>query len=183
MADQDSWEASLSLLNALHTGASGLDAASHAIDVTSHNVANAMTDGYHRRSVQQSIAQPMRRGTLWIGSGAKVDAVLRSADHLLSTQIVSQTGVSTKASVLQQSLSVVEPWYDEDDVVTLLRPGGGGGGSKQEPVRVMRRAAQRGGHYPVGGDSDTATTFSTQRPPCTCTTAEKEAARRALPSV
>jgi flagellar hook-associated protein 1 FlgK len=106
----------MSLFNTLYTGQSGMEAASRGIDATSHNVANALTPGYHRRGVDQSLSDPIQQSGLWIGTGVEVNAIARSADQLLGTQIVAQTGVAGAAATLQSDLSVVEAWFDETSV-------------------------------------------------------------------
>lgn len=103
----------MSLLTALYNGRSGLDAAQQGISATSHNVSNALTDGYHIRNVQQSVSTPIQQSGIWIGTGVDVTAIARSADNLLASRQVAQTGVTSTADTLAKDLSVVETWFDE----------------------------------------------------------------------
>ena len=51
-----------------------------AIEITSHNVANVATEGYHRQqvSISSNAGQMTAGGTL--GGGSKIDGVLRIYD-------------------------------------------------------------------------------------------------------
>src|SRR5690606_38601301 len=70
----------------LSTGVSGLRAAQRALDVISHNIANAATPGYSRQRVELATRQPEAFGNGFIGSGVAVSTITRSYDDLLATQ-------------------------------------------------------------------------------------------------
>jgi flagellar hook-associated protein 1 FlgK len=103
----------MGLLDTLFTGASGLRAASAGIDATAQNVANGSTVGFHRRSVDQSTADPIQRGGVSIGQGVDVRGVVRQADNLLGAQQLAQAGVASQASSAHDQLSAVEGVFDE----------------------------------------------------------------------
>jgi flagellar hook-associated protein 1 FlgK len=69
---------SLTLANAL----TGLSASSRSAQVVSNNVANATTEGYARREIQLSA-----RGTGGVGSGVRVDGVVRIVDETLLREV------------------------------------------------------------------------------------------------
>jgi len=77
----------------LSTGVSGLLAMQRALDVTSHNIANASTPGYSRQTVQFSAVAPQSFGTGATGRGVEINNVSRAYDSLLATQ--SRTASST----------------------------------------------------------------------------------------
>lgn len=103
----------MGLLDTLFTGASGMRAASAGIDATAQNVANASTIGYQRRTVDQSTADPLRRGGLSIGQGVQVNGIVRQADALLGAAQLAQAGTASHASTLADELSSVEAVFDE----------------------------------------------------------------------
>lgn len=103
----------MSVLNSLSTGLSGLNATSAALEVLSHNVANAETDGFSRQRLSLNASSPVARGGLFIGRGVTLNGVSRVADGLLDRRLVSQTGFDSAASTLRDNLSVVETFFDE----------------------------------------------------------------------
>jgi flagellar hook-associated protein 1 FlgK len=79
----------------LSTGVSGLRAFQRALDVTSHNIANATTPGYSRQSVQLGTRVAEGYGNSYIGSGVNINAVTRSYDQLLTTQMRTASSTFT----------------------------------------------------------------------------------------
>jgi flagellar hook-associated protein 1 FlgK len=71
----------------LSTGVSGLRAAQRALDVISHNIANATTPGYSRQRVELATRQPEAFGGGYIGTGVTISGITRSYDDLLATQL------------------------------------------------------------------------------------------------
>lgn len=74
----------------MSTGISGLRALQRALDTTSHNIANAGTEGYSRQRVEFQARVPSQYGNGWVGNGVEAAAVRRSYDQFL----VAQTRVS-----------------------------------------------------------------------------------------
>lgn len=97
---------SLSLNNAL----SGLKANQQAISVLSHNISNANTDGYSRQIVDQSALY-----LEGVGSGVRVDDVIRKVDKYL------QRAVQTQGSEVART-NVVNDYYERVQVL-LGNPG------------------------------------------------------------
>ncbi len=112
------------LLSNIHVGSTGLRVASAGINVTSHNVANATTEGFSRRDVNAITRQPTsRRGHLY-GEGAQVALLGRSADRLVDDHMVTVIGEESRSAVAYQTLAAVEGYFDEESVSgpsTLLR--------------------------------------------------------------
>lgn len=103
----------MGLLNSLLVGSSGLRAANVGIQTTSHNVANAMTPGYHARSPEQTVADPLRQGSLWMGQGVSVDGIQRASDAFLAMRQLDTAADAMTSSTLHTALSQVESHFDE----------------------------------------------------------------------
>jgi flagellar hook-associated protein 1 len=70
----------------LTTGVSGLLAFQRALDTTSHNIANASTEGYSRQLVDLVTRPPDAFGNGWVGTGVDVATVRRQFDEILASQ-------------------------------------------------------------------------------------------------
>jgi flagellar hook-associated protein 1 FlgK len=70
----------------LNTSISGLLAFQRALDVTSHNIANASTPGYSRQLPDFLTRQPQFLGGNWVGAGVDVTSINRAYDNFLSFQ-------------------------------------------------------------------------------------------------
>jgi len=68
----------------LTTGVSSLRALQRALDTTSHNIANASTDGYNRQRVEFQTRPADTYGNNWIGTGVNVASVSRIYDQFLA---------------------------------------------------------------------------------------------------
>ena len=103
----------MSLLSSLLVGSSGLRAANAGIQTTAHNVANASTEGYHVRSVEQRTADPVRLGRAWMGQGVDVTDISRATDQFLGMRQLDTAGDAAAAGALHTSLKQVEAAFDE----------------------------------------------------------------------
>lgn len=111
----------MSLFSGLQTALSGLRAQQMAMDVTSHNIANAGTEGYRRQEIVLAPGTSLTEncamgspGTPKIGSGVRVVEVRRMQDEFLDNRIrlVNQQvgSSSTKNSALSEiESSLAEP--------------------------------------------------------------------------
>lgn len=109
----------MSLFDSLNVGLTGLNAASTALQVTDHNVANVSVAGFTRRSAELSTATPIRRGLHWLGTGVSVTRIGRSADVFAFRRLLSATGHASAAVGKQSILSQVEGLFESD--TTSLR--------------------------------------------------------------
>ena len=75
----------------LGSALSGLTAYQRALSTTSHNIANANTDGYSRQTVSLSSRTPEQLGSLTLGSGVQLSSVQRAYDQYAVTQQRSTT--------------------------------------------------------------------------------------------
>jgi len=103
----------VSLLNTLDIGRSALSSAGTGIATTAHNVANAATEGYSRRTVDTSAADPVEQSGLLLGAGVRVDSITRATDALLGVRLVAHSGSEAESRALYESLSVVESYFNE----------------------------------------------------------------------
>ena len=70
----------------MNAGVSGLLAMQRALDITSHNIANAQTPGYSRQRVELAATQPVSTGDGFVGRGVSVTTIQRSYDDLIASQ-------------------------------------------------------------------------------------------------
>lgn len=90
------------LYSTLNVAGSGLFAQQKAIDTTSHNIANASTDGYSRQRVTMEANSPYlipsieNTGEAQVGRGVSITSIQRVRDSFLDYQIRKET--STKGT-------------------------------------------------------------------------------------
>lgn len=77
----------MSLFSALQIGNSGLFAAQVGLQVTGNNIANANTPGYIRERAVFSPAPTQRIGTLPLGMGVEVQAIVQEVDRNLEERL------------------------------------------------------------------------------------------------
>jgi len=107
----------MSLITSLNTAASGLRVASQGINVTSHNVANATTEGFSQRTLRVETGLPGHQGAFGIGTGANATGAIRTADLLVNERLVRAVGEESRSTSHYQTLSVVEASFDETSEV------------------------------------------------------------------
>lgn len=103
-----------STFSGLNIGASALAAQQRALDVTSHNIANANTDGYSRQSAIMATTKPVRTYEGYVGTGVHITDITRVRDQFVDAQIrneINLTGEwSTKSDILSKlELIINEP--------------------------------------------------------------------------
>ncbi len=108
----------------INTALTGLTANQRALEVTSHNITNVNTDGYHRQSVQLASttingeATNLGGFTSTLGNGVDVLTVKRMQDVFLeqqTRQAVAQSGRwSTATSTLTQLETALSPTTDSN---------------------------------------------------------------------
>lgn len=105
------------MISGLYTALSGINAHRQLLDVTSHNVANQATVGYHRQVVDLRAGSA---GSTGIFSGAKyvpggVDAigVRRVIDTLAEHRLVREVALNAGASTLATNLERLEMGFTE----------------------------------------------------------------------
>ena len=95
------------IFNTLNTATKGLLAQQTSLHTTGHNIANANTEGYSRQRVdlQADIAYHFE-GVGQLGTGVKMNSVIRMVDDYVNRQIRQENGslqkFITKSDVLEQ---------------------------------------------------------------------------------
>jgi flagellar hook-associated protein 1 FlgK len=85
----------------------GLQAAQSALQVTGNNIANVNTPGYSRETAAQSTLTPSLYGGQYLGNGTQIDAVTRSYNSYLQSQVWSTTATASGASTFNTQLQPV----------------------------------------------------------------------------
>jgi flagellar hook-associated protein 1 FlgK len=99
----------------LQTGLSGLRTSQVAVDTTSHNVANASTVGYTRQRVATSTGHTYVSRDGQVGTGVKVDDIVRLRDTFLDTRVRESVGAFMSHDRRSVSLQRLEVVYGEPD--------------------------------------------------------------------
>lgn len=96
----------------LGIAASGLLAAQRALTTTSHNIANANTEGYSRQRVEQTERDPSWTGAGYVGNGAHVTSITRAYDSYLTAQVrnsqASHSGLDAYHSLASKLDEVID---------------------------------------------------------------------------
>ncbi|MCW8917934.1 MAG: flagellar hook-associated protein FlgK [Gammaproteobacteria bacterium] len=92
----------------LSTSTSGLLAYQRALATTSHNIANANTEGYSRQRTVLSTRIPEPSGAGYFGTGVKVSSVERIYDQFLAEQLNSSTSGMAKLDAFYTLSSQVD---------------------------------------------------------------------------
>lgn len=75
----------------LNVSLTGMRAFQRALEVTSHNIANANTPGYSRQVAEFSTREGQGTGSGFVGSGTQISTVKRIYDSMLGAQLQSAT--------------------------------------------------------------------------------------------
>ncbi|MFZ0452492.1 MAG: flagellar hook-associated protein FlgK [Ignavibacteriaceae bacterium] len=103
----------MSLSRIFDIARSSLAAYQGALDVTSHNVANAANENYSRQRVELSTNLPQNlAGMVW-GTGVKIDQITRARNQLTDTQIRNNNSTYNDSSHRSEILSQVESLFPE----------------------------------------------------------------------
>lgn len=98
----------------------GLFVQQKAIDVTSHNIANANTEGYSRQRVEIETTRPFGMATLnnaaevgQLGTGAQVSAIQRIRDTFIDYQVRTETSTFGHYEAREKFLGEIESIFNE----------------------------------------------------------------------
>ncbi|MDR1463346.1 MAG: flagellar hook-associated protein FlgK [Azoarcus sp.] len=92
----------------LNIGLSGVNAAQGHLVTTSHNIANADTNGYHRQRLIQSAQDGWFSGAGFFGNGTRMVAVTRAYDQFLENQVLSAGTQKSAYSVYAAQISQID---------------------------------------------------------------------------
>lgn len=108
-----------SIFNALHIGYSGLDVAQRAIDTTSHNIANAESDGYTRQRVVIAAATPVSMMPGQVGNGAEVTTIKRVFDNFVFDKYTAISASKEYSDFEKKTLETLSTYFPEIDGVGI----------------------------------------------------------------
>ena len=103
----------MSLFSTLGIGRSGLQAASIGIETTSHNVANAGVEGFHRRTLESRNPTARTHNGYMLGQGVQVSGLRRAQDQFLGVRVIESAGTSSAAATVSGVLANVEEYFNE----------------------------------------------------------------------
>jgi flagellar hook-associated protein 1 FlgK len=111
---------SSSLFAILNIGTRGMSAQQGAIDVTSHNIANANTDGYSRQRAIIETTRPFGMPSLnsaaepgQLGTGSQIASIQRVRDTFLDYQVRVETSTQGQYTARDTYLGNVESIFNE----------------------------------------------------------------------
>ncbi len=99
--------------DALLVGLSGLQSHQRAIEVTSHNIANATTPGYTRQQVNLAANAPEAVAIGQIGRGVTVDSIRRVANDLIIERLRQSKSEDARLGKLNETLQAAELTFNE----------------------------------------------------------------------
>jgi len=97
-----------SLNSVLDIAKTALLTSQKAINVTSHNISNANTEGYTRQQASISALDPVSFGGLFFGTGVTIDSISRVYDAFQALQLRDANSDLSSYSAKQEHLKVVE---------------------------------------------------------------------------
>ena len=87
---------------------------SSLINATSHNVANANTEGYTRRSGRVATSDPVNVRGHDFGNGSELTGFTRHAEVLIDERLMESLGDESQAGAMHQALHEPEVYFSED---------------------------------------------------------------------
>ena len=97
-------------------GTGALRAYQRALQVVSHNVSNANTEGYSRQRLELTTQTPQFAGSSYIGSGVKVDTISRVYDQFLADQVRTYSASASHATMYAKNASLVDDMLADPDI-------------------------------------------------------------------
>jgi flagellar hook-associated protein 1 FlgK len=101
--------------NLLNIGKTGLDASKSSLKTTSHNIANANTEGYSRQRVHQTSNTPINKSGHIMGTGARVVSVNRIHDQFVENKLSRTITSNEFYGTRSESLTQLENIFNEVD--------------------------------------------------------------------
>ena len=116
----------MSDFSALQTALSGLMAHRRAMEVIGHNIANANTEGFTRRSVNLQPAGTSAAAGVWArntntGDGVDVAGVTRMREDFLDLRMRRETGTNGSTDQLAKVMNQIEQMMPEPSDTGLAR--------------------------------------------------------------
>lgn len=103
------------MANVLNTGISALLSTQNAIATTSHNIANANTEGYSRQRVNFETRNPDYSGFGYIGSGVQIGSVERIQNQFVQDRLEEATTDKSRVDTYYDMISRIDTMLAEDN--------------------------------------------------------------------
>lgn len=94
--------------NVFNVSVSGLKAAQLNLMVTSHNITNATTEGYHRQTALQVANDPQSSGSGFIGKGVDVENITRVYNQFVDLQVTKAQSLAGYYSTYSSEVSQLD---------------------------------------------------------------------------
>ena len=92
----------------LSSALSGLTAFQRSLETTSNNISNVNTEGYSRQRAELTSLPEQYTGSGYLGSGVRVDNIMRSYDQFISGQVRSSTSAFHEVDSYHQLASQID---------------------------------------------------------------------------
>ncbi|AYF45939.1 MULTISPECIES: flagellar hook-associated protein FlgK [Halobacteriovorax] len=99
----------------LNIGNTGLSASKKALEVTSHNISNANTEGYSRQRVHQQANTPLIKDGLVTGSGTRIRDINRVHDKFVEKKLRDANTDKSYYDNRSQQMGRIEDIFNEID--------------------------------------------------------------------
>lgn len=108
------------LFGTLNVSNKGMQASQTALQTTSHNISNANTEGYSRQRVElkADLAYTLS-GIGQLGSGVKMDSIIRLVDDYVTKQIRGENGTFSQYTAKSEILNQMEIIFNEPSDTSL----------------------------------------------------------------
>lgn len=102
------------IFNTLNTANKGMNAQQTALHTTAHNISNANTEGYSRQRVELKADLAYTYGGVGqLGTGVKMDSVIRLVDEFTGKQIRQETATLSQFGTKSEMLEQLETIFNE----------------------------------------------------------------------
>ena len=108
-----------SLFNTLNIGYSGLTTAQAGVNTTSHNIANAESEGYTRQRVVSAAATPVSTMSGQVGNGSELLDIKRVFDNFVFDRYSKLSGDKEYSDYMQTTLEELSTYFPEIDEVGI----------------------------------------------------------------
>jgi flagellar hook-associated protein 1 FlgK len=105
----------MGIFDSLHIGYSGLSTSQTGINTTSHNIANANTEGYSKQRVSQRVNAPIHNLPGDVGAGVHVDSIARSHDEFVYSRLKSSGSQVAYSEYMEKTLQEITTYAPDLD--------------------------------------------------------------------
>ncbi len=110
---------SIGIYGTLHVAKEALFAQQSGVGVTSHNLANAHTQGYSRQRPVIETMSPQMIGGMYFGRGARLESITKSYDKFLNSNIALEKNMLGRWNAKETYLKRAESLFNESSEVGI----------------------------------------------------------------